>query len=376
MTKLKNKTAASQEKDLANLIQQLDRWLGQIYSSLKKKDSELLSLATQFPRLKPLAKMNDDLIGFLEDQVESLGILRQAKPGTMSSVIDFMYTMIVDPSHKSDKEKYMEKLRDLKEKPSFKKRQLDDDEVAGIQKILNNSLKGYQNLSSNIHRNLYVALSNSIDWQQDPEAISQALQNCYKILALSSDKDEILKKLSQNLKQFLIEEVEDSSESRLEKNKQINQLETMFQQITSRSSYRSNYFSGFVKMAADENQYIKVLKEYQDLLNSLESILTNQTNSYIQKLNQTLASVDEKTDKETIFVIKRYKNYIEQLFDVADTESLSGQFRRIKKFFDDSFAPSLEKMESTKKIEENSSETKTNVQQQPQNVLENKAQDV
>jgi len=365
--------AASPEKQLASLIQTLDKWLGGVYSALKKKDGELLRLSGEFPELKPLVSMNESLIELLEDQVESLDILKKAKPGMLSSIVDFMYTMVVDPSHQSDKQKYMESLRALKTTPSKRKAPIEEeqDELSGnVEKILKDYKKTPE--LGEIRLSLQNSFLDSLQWEENPKILEENFGEIYRVLMKYFPKEiqKLANRAAVGLEEFLKRQIEEQEDlSTIEKNKKINNLGQTLDLVKTKykigipQQKASQLFSNFIKIGSNEQQYLKVLEEYQSILESLNKTLRSQTNTYIQQLNQILANLPEGTSKETTFVVKRYRDYIFGLLDPAKSEGLVDQVSRLSSFFRQKFSPYLENeqkstKQQTKKPEEKTPETK------------------
>lgn len=115
---------ANAHKELIKIVKLVDGDLGGLYGILTKAEKELMrisapkdldlhTLARVTMLIKSLTASTSSLIRTLENEKDSLAILRRAPPGFFSSIVDFIYSVSVDPKSPDKKKVYYDKIKSL-----------------------------------------------------------------------------------------------------------------------------------------------------------------------------------------------------------------------------------------------------------------------
>ena len=106
-------------KNLRQVISKLDLWLGSLEPIAIKLQNQALKARGQklgentSVDLNSLSDNISNLRDYIDSQRASLGLLKRAPPGIVSSIIDFLYSIAVDSKATSQKQEHFNKLREL-----------------------------------------------------------------------------------------------------------------------------------------------------------------------------------------------------------------------------------------------------------------------
>jgi len=348
---------------LTVLIGKLDKWLGSLYSDLLKLQANALKMkssldpeskAELFIPFNSLVAEVSQLKKFLEDQREALMILKRSPPGMAAGIIDFLYSVVVDPSSSTQKEDYYKKLRNLDK--SYRGTEQIGSELgtrAGVvvdetaqnvaSEWINSDILKLSQLPDDFttdfksevrqvmkQANLAVTQGETVSTDSLIEYIETYLEN-------PLDSQKILNTFFQRLEKNLLQDKDKKVRDQVAAS-----ISQIYQSLT--SSFKRKQLSPqavpldigldrssalnvrLKKLATSTSDIVGTIKSIQENMNKYYEIL--ESNVYLNELDNVIKDISA-TDPKSQLVIEKYDNYVNELFN-PHMRSVSSYLTKIK----------------------------------------------
>lgn len=300
-------------KEFKEIAGALDIWLGSLYavvSDLHKEALKSKSLKLDADTKKAVAVSLDSMISAcaelrkdIEDQKESLSLLRRSPPGYGSAIIHFLYNIAIDPSSPSHKAQYFDKLKKLDK--SINKQYVSISSALGVPEF---------SIEKTIREDIHNALSN---WSNESLLRPELNQIRLEEALTSKTKYMVEAMLNANALKTELQDVIDTLTGSFSRRdaispqffKLIDTLKTRLLDIT-KDDYRVNLEKGF--------------KNITELASSM--IGRSTTASVIKMAQDASPPVPTKTLSATL---ANYKNKLKKYVDQVDQDYFPKQMEAI-----------------------------------------------
>lgn len=326
------------QKKFIPLINGLDRWLGTLYSDLLAMQAQILKLKSSLDSdlkkelLIPANSLISELSefkNFLENQRESLSILKRTPPGRASSVIDFLYNVVVDPSSPSQKEEYYKKLKNL-DKATYKGTS-EEGSMFGMSSPLHESrIDNQANKSVAQWFNLgYFENKNKNELIQIEENLAASTKHLMK----SASSEEALAKAAADFTNSIKQIFKDPTTIESVIGQYFKDIEGNLLQVTKEPSNQQKLSDSFekikqaisnlfrkpasstrqVKYAASAQDVVEAMNYFKEIVGKYLKVVDS--GQYLNQLDAILNDTTITSDPNAQMIIEKYNNYVTELFN-------------------------------------------------------------
>jgi hypothetical protein len=328
---MSNLTPSSIHNKLRKLTSHLDKRLIKLEKSLFTIQKQVLRFKKDFPPAVPQVNMLsriEKLRSLISTERRSLQVLKRSKPGFLAAIVDFVYNWTISSRSPSQKEKYLQNLKQLNELQETESlgSQMGADPISEVIKLFYNKYKPDNKIDTNSFRRILGSLMSS----------ERAIQDLVNLVSGSFEN-------KNNAKQA-IHDIVVSLERHLTTLHPENQVA-----ITSKFD-RIRQYLGNVKTAGAEDfeQFIQKTQahlegyiiENNNFKNRLEEITNN-----IGKLPTLLMSRDD------LALIQKYQSYISELLS-SDGNGIQAKLLQLRQEFD-RLQVECEKMKASEQVTQN-----------------------